>query len=170
MGDLGKRDTATACGRPEAMPPSSVMQNESLHRLLKMTEQTFRQQALQQMRAQGIPDLFPGVMPLILHLGDEDGVTLSELARRCHLESSTLTPLVDELERHHIAVRTRDTEDRRVVRLLLTDYGRELEPRLRSIVLHLQDVAFAGIPETEIAAMRRVLERLIANLHAMGEA
>src|SRR5579872_2273234 len=92
-------------GGMEAMPPASVLRNEPLHRLFKSVEQAFRQQALQQMRAEGITDLFPGAAPLILHLGEEDGPTISELARRCGLESSTMTPLVDELERHGLVSR-----------------------------------------------------------------
>jgi DNA-binding MarR family transcriptional regulator len=152
------------CGRVEAMPPASVLRNEPLHRLFKAVEQAFRQQALHQMRAEGITDVFPGAAPLILHLGDEDGLTMTELGRRCGLESSTMTPLVDELERRQIVVRVRIADDRRVVRLHLTETGRELEPRLRGILLRLQEVALQGIPDDELTTMRHVLECIVANL------
>ncbi|HZO88549.1 MAG TPA: MarR family transcriptional regulator [Chthonomonadaceae bacterium] len=155
------------CGKVEPLPPASALHNEPLPRLFKAVEQAFRQQALQQMRAEGIADVFPGATPLILHLGEEDGLTLSELGKRCGLESSTITPLVDELERHQIAVRARDPADRRVVRLYLTEYGRSLAPRLRGLLLRLQEVALAGISEEELAALRRTLERIAANLNSL---
>ena len=155
------------CSRVEAHPPASVLRDEPLHRSFKAVEQAFRRAVLHLMRAQGIDDLFPGTTPLILHLGDEDGLTLSELGKRCGLESSTVTPLVDELERHHIAQRARAPEDRRVVRVYLTDYGRELEPRLRALILHMQEIALTGLSAEEMAAMRHTMECMVANLETI---
>lgn len=150
------------------MPPPSALRHEPLHRLFKAVEQAFRQQALQQMRAQGISDVFPGAAPLILHLGDEDGLTMSDLGKRCGLENSTITPLVDELERRNIAVRTRDPDDRRIIRLHLTPHGQDLEPRLRALLLNLQEVAFSGIPKADLETMRQVLESILANLSSQS--
>lgn len=164
MDGLGREKFASFCPVSEATPPASVLRDGSLPQLFKAAAMAFRQQALVQMRAAGIPELFPGVTPLILHLGDEDGLTISELARRCRLDNSTMTPLIDELERRHLVTRARAPEDRRVLRLYLTPHGRELEPRLRHILLHLQDVAFSDIPSEDLVTMRRVLERLIFNL------
>lgn len=152
------------CHAPHADPPASVLRHESLPRLFKEVEQAFRHQAIQLMRSEGIPDLFPGVTPLILHLGDEDGLTVSELGRRCRLENSTMTPLVDELERHGFVARRRAPEDRRVVRLYLTPEGRTLEPRLRSLFLGLQDVAMADISENDLLTFQRVLSSMLKNL------
>src|SRR5579859_1417292 len=104
MDDLKPGPTAarSGCGHGEAEPPSSFLRDAPLFRVFKGVHAAFRHQALQQMRAEGIDTLFPGVAPLLLHLRDEDDVTLSELARRCDLENSTLTPLVDELERQSL--------------------------------------------------------------------
>jgi DNA-binding MarR family transcriptional regulator len=161
-------DLTDCCGKAEALPPASALRNEPLHRLFKSVGQAFRQQILQQMRAEGITEVFPGAVPLILHLGDEDGLTMSELARRCGLESSTLTPLMDELERYGLAARARDPDDRRVVRLYLTESGRTLEPRLRGLLMRLQEVALIGVSEEELATLHQVLERMAANLNNLG--
>src|SRR5690349_20860251 len=152
MDDLaGKREAwSRDCSRDAAHPPSSVLRNEPLYRAFKAVHMAFRQRALQLMRSEGIDELFPGAAPLLLHLGDEDGLTLSELARRCELENSTLTPLVDDLERHDLVARARDRDDRRVVRIHLTAQGRELEPRLRALWLRLQEVALTGISRAEL--------------------
>ncbi len=145
--------------------PNSALRNAPLHRSFKAVEQAFRQQFLLRMRQENI-DLFPGAAPLILHLGDEDGLTMSELGKRCGLESSTMTPLVDELEGLKMIGRVRAPEDRRVIRLHLTPSGRELEPRLRTLLLDLQSVALCNIPDTDLAAMHRVLESILTNLGA----
>ncbi len=156
----------SVCGQSEPMPPSSVLRNEPLHRLFKAVEQAFRQKFVAMMRQEGIADVFPGTVPLILHLGDEDGLPMSELARRCGLDASTLTPLVDELEKREMAVRTRSDADRRIVCLHLTERGREVEPRLRDIVFALQEIAMHGIPQEDIAAMHRVMEGIVHNMEA----
>jgi DNA-binding MarR family transcriptional regulator len=148
--------------------PNSALRNAPLHRSFKAVEQAFRQHALHRMRQENM-DVFPGAAPLILHLGDEDGLTMSELGKRCGLESSTMTPLVDELERRKLIGRVRAPEDRRVIRLHLTPGGRDLEPRLRALLLDLQEVALGNIPDADLAAMHRVLERIVANLEALPD-
>ena len=156
------------CGKIEPRLPSSALRNAPLHRSFKAVEQAFRQQFLHRMRQENI-ELFPGAAPLILHLGDEDGLTMSELGKRCGLESSTMTPLVDELERRRLIDRMRAPEDRRVIRLHLTTAGHALEPRLRILLLDLQSAALCNIPDTDLAAMHRVLESILANLGAHSD-
>ena len=156
------------CGKIEPRMPNSALRNAPLHRSFKAVEQAFRHEFLHRMRLESI-DLFPGAAPLILHLGDEDGLTMSELGKRCRLESSTMTPLVDELERRKLIGRVRAPEDRRVIRLHLTPAGRELEPRLRSLLLDLQAVALCNIPDNDLAAMHRVMESILANLGAHSD-
>ncbi len=169
MDNLRRRDNLTGpapcCGMPEATPPASALRNEPLHRFFKAVTQAFWQQGLRLMRTEGIDGLFPGAAPLLLHLGDEDGLALSELARRCDLESSTLTPIVDELERQGLAARARDPEDRRVVRLHLTETGRATAPRLRALLLGLQETALTGISDADLQTLHSVLERIAANLN-----
>ena len=166
MDDLTDNETMPqgGCGHNEPMPPPSVLRNEPLHRLFKAVEQAFRQKFVALMRQEGIADVFPGTVPLILHLGDEDGLPMSELARRCGLDASTLTPLVDELEKRGMTTRTRSGADRRIVCLHLTGRGREVEPQLRDIVLALQKSAMQGIPQDDIAAMHRVMEAMLHNI------
>ena len=153
----------------KAMLPASAIRHDPLPRLFKAVEQSFREKCLLMMRAEGIDGLFPGAMPLILHLGEADGLTISELARRCGLENSTMTPLLDELEKRRLAERVRDPEDRRAVRLHLTSHGRDMEPRLRGLLLRLQNAAFDGVPESDIEVMKRVMEKVVTNLEAIRE-
>ena len=153
---------AFSCGHP--MPPASAMRNDPLHRLFKAVEQAFRERLLARLREAGVTELFPGAVPLLLHLGDEDGLTLSELGKRCGLEGSTITPLVDELERHAIATRARSTEDRRQVRLFLTEHGRTLEADTRRIVLEMQDDALCDIDPDNLEIMMSVMEQMVKNL------
>jgi len=51
-----------------------------------------------------------------------------------------------------------------MVCLYLTPHGRSIEPRLRAMLLRLQESAMEGIPEEDTAVMRGVLERILNNL------
>ena len=162
---LMPRMSVPHCGMPEADPPSSALRDEPLYRVFKQVGLAFRQRALQQMRDEGIDDVNPGATPLLLHLGDEDGLTLGELARRCGLENSTLTPLVTDLERAHLVARTRAAEDRRVSRLYLTEMGRKRERQLRALWFQVQQQALGGISDEELAMLHQTLASICANLH-----
>lgn len=59
----------------------------------------------------------------ILHLGDKGESTMSKLAQKTSLSVSNATMVVDRLVRLGLAVRRRGDDDRRVVRVSLTDDG-----------------------------------------------
>lgn len=65
----------------------------------------------------------------MLVLWETDGVTVSELGERLHLDSGTLTPLLKRLEAAELVNRLRDVEDERRVLIRLTAAGRKLKTR-----------------------------------------
>jgi len=65
----------------------------------------------------------------MLVLWETDGVTVSELGERLHLDSGTLTPLLKRLEASELVTRLRDVEDERRVLIRLTTAGRKLKTR-----------------------------------------
>ena len=58
---------------------------------------------------------------------NEQGLTLSDLARRMNLSLATLARTVDTLEIRGMVIRTRSHLDRRVVHITLTEEGRALQ-------------------------------------------
>ncbi|MBX3609339.1 MAG: MarR family transcriptional regulator [Hydrogenophaga sp.] len=69
----------------------------------------------------------------MLALWEEDGMTVSTLGERLHLDSGTLTPLLKRLEAADYVVRLRDVDDERRVRIRLTTAGRRLRTRAARI-------------------------------------
>ncbi len=67
-----------------------------------------------------------GVMRLLGH----HAYTLSELSRKMMLDPATLVPVVDTLERHGYARRSKDPSDRRRAPIVLTERGTELLARV----------------------------------------
>ena len=63
------------------------------------------------------------VVKMLEQVGD---LSLSELSDAIRAQNSTMTGIVDRMEREGIVERVRSTEDRRVVRIHLTDKGKKL--------------------------------------------
>jgi DNA-binding MarR family transcriptional regulator len=51
---------------------------------------------------------------------------MGELCQQLFLASSTVTDLIDRMEKNELVQRVRDPEDRRVVRLVVRDRGRRV--------------------------------------------
>lgn len=67
---------------------------------------------------------------VLFTLMENDGSTLSEIGNRAQIENSSLTTMVDKLEREKLVERRLCSQDRRVIRLFLTDKGRDLAQKV----------------------------------------
>src|SRR4051794_9448277 len=63
------------------------------------------------------------VIKLLENFGD---LSLSELSERIRAQNSTVTGIIDRMERENLVTRERSKEDRRVVYIRLTTKGRKL--------------------------------------------
>ncbi len=68
-------------------------------------------------------DLSGQELHVVERLGDDGPAMMRELAEYLNLAANSVTSLVDGLERRGVVRRTRSEEDRRVVRVELTDAG-----------------------------------------------
>jgi DNA-binding MarR family transcriptional regulator len=95
-----------------------------------------------------------------------DGVLTTELARDICMDGGTITGLLDRLEAKAFIRRERSTEDRRAVRIFLTDTGRSLEEPVRVVGEAVNRLAMEGFTPEEQAQLLRALERVAVNLGA----
>ena len=75
-----------------------------------------------------IPQLF-----VLTCLYDENGITLKEIGNRTLIDSSSMTVLVDKLENDKLVERQLDPEDRRAIRVYITDKGKAIAEELVKI-------------------------------------
>ncbi|MCG8401040.1 MAG: MarR family transcriptional regulator [Firmicutes bacterium] len=61
---------------------------------------------------------------ILFSLLEKDGCTLSEIGNRAQIENSSLTTMADKLEKEGLVERKLDIQDRRIIRLFLTEAGR----------------------------------------------
>ena len=96
----------------------------------------------------------------LLALRDKQDMTMGELCEKLMLACSTATDLVDRMEKNGFLVRNRDGSDRRVIRLAVSEKGRQviaevLVARRRYVASMLEK-----LKEDEQTQLAQSLERL----------
>jgi DNA-binding MarR family transcriptional regulator len=97
-------------------------------------------------------------------LWQQEGLTQVSLADRMRVQKSSLTSVLNNLERKGFMRRTRRGDDRRKHRLSLTAHGRALKARLLPIGAAINQRALVDIDPQDAALAANLLEKVIANL------
>ncbi|HEX7369790.1 MAG TPA: MarR family transcriptional regulator [Rhodanobacteraceae bacterium] len=98
-------------------------------------------------------------------LGEEGPMAPGELARILNYNPGALTRLLDKLEHMGYLQRVPDPNDRRALRLELTQSGREIHKRMIACSNAAADRAFAEITKTERRQLHDLLTRVLDHLH-----
>jgi DNA-binding MarR family transcriptional regulator len=100
-------------------------------------------------------------------LRERDGRRMGDLSATTSIEVSTLTRLVDSMERKGLVARRRSAPDARIVTLQATPAGRRLTRRILPIAERYERVALKGFDAREAEALKTALRRLYANMGAL---
>ena len=93
-----------------------------------------------------------------------DGRTMTELAVYCVMEQSTVTRVVDQMERDGLAERRLRAEDNRVVEVFITDQGRTAFHTVHPVAIEQADHALEGFSEVESETFVALLHRILDNV------
>lgn len=97
-------------------------------------------------------------------LWEEDGLTPGAIAARLNLATPTVTRTATRLEAAGLVVRRPHDRDARLVRLCLTERGRELEAVVGAELRELGERALGALDEGERETLVRLLDEVRANL------
>ncbi len=70
---------------------------------------------------------------VLLVLWEKDNVAIKEVMKRLKLDSGTLSPIIKRLQNAGLVEKVRSDKDERIVRLMLTDKSRQLEPAIAKV-------------------------------------
>jgi DNA-binding MarR family transcriptional regulator len=101
---------------------------------------------------------------VLSRLWQEDGLALTELARRLYADPSSLCRTILLMEKAGLIRRQRDADDRRVFRLILSTRGRALKRRLRPLVQAHEQGTVRRLSPAEIETVAGALRKMLANL------
>ncbi|MBP8613233.1 MAG: MarR family transcriptional regulator [Firmicutes bacterium] len=99
-------------------------------------------------------------------LRDEPGITMGELCDKLFLACSTATDLVDRMEKNGYVNRQRDAEDRRVIRLFITEKGEEIIHEVIMARRRYVDQILKQLSAEETEQLATSLEKLHSLMHS----
>lgn len=111
----------------------------------------------------------PGMGTIFLALCDEDDRNVKHLVHRLCIPNATLTGLLDRMEAAGVIERRPCPDDGRAFRVRLTPFGRSLEPGMRLRHRRAMEILQAGLSDSEVFELDRLLSRVLANLRADQE-
>lgn len=101
---------------------------------------------------------------ILYSLLEENGSTLKEVGNSTLIDSSSMTVLVDKLEKDNLVERKLDSQDRRAIRIYITDKGREVSKHVSKIGIdfnsHLYDLLGEGNQKEFIHGLNNIISAL----------
>ena len=110
-------------------------------------------------------EAFNGAQGRILYvLFQEDGVAIKTISEKCGLAITSLTTMLERMERSGLILRRQDPADKRKTLLFLTDKARDLEKDYIAVSEEMGDIYYQGFTKEEVKAAEGYLDRIRLNL------
>lgn len=95
-------------------------------------------------------EITPPQFEALQHLIYEENLTIGELSSKMYLACSTVTDLLDRMERNDLVKRVKDESDRRIVRIFVLPKGHELLEKVMENRRNYVEQVLSGLDETVI--------------------
>lgn len=89
-----------------------------------------------------------------------DDLSLSSLSERIRAQNSTVTGIIDRMEREGLVRRERSTSDRRVVHIRLSDKGQKLARQIKVEPMEIFRGALLSLPGADLRDLLRIMNKL----------
>ncbi|RKY89947.1 MarR family transcriptional regulator [candidate division KSB1 bacterium] len=98
------------------------------------------------------------------NLWEKNGISLSDLGKYLYFDNPTITGIIDRMVRDKLVMRRRDKNDRRVIKIYLTDKGRDLENILPGIADEVNREAVKNFTDKEKKDIKRLTIKIWENM------
>ncbi len=103
----------------------------------------------------------------VVKMLDQSGdMSLSELSDAIRAQNSTVTGIIDRMEREELVERVRSTQDRRVVRIHLTEKGKRVAQQIPVEPLGIFRNALVGLSAEEARLTLKIVNKISARVRA----
>lgn len=109
-------------------------------------------------------DIHPKQVPILCFLGKNEGLSQNEISKQMNIKPPTVAVSIKRLEKSGVVERRADEKDHRIIRVYLTQKGRDLGEAVKEKIEQSEQVMFNGFSEAELCLMRRFFEQIIDNL------
>lgn len=109
-------------------------------------------------------NIYPGQPILLENIFKKEGITQSELSNISLKKPATITTMINRLEHIGYINRVSDDNDKRIVRLYLTDLGRKKYYQLLNLKRSMSNNIFNGMSDEDISNIYNLLIKIKNNL------
>jgi DNA-binding MarR family transcriptional regulator len=109
-------------------------------------------------------DINPGQGRILFPLWQDGPMSMRELARKASLGPSTLTSMLDRLERAGYVARQRSSQDRRKIIVTLAATYRKIFELWERVSAEMAELFYRGFAAADIDRFERDLRRILDNL------
>ncbi len=100
----------------------------------------------------------------LFYIGKAGEISQKELSDYMDIKESSMVRLIDRMEKEELVERRKDSEDRRITKIILTDKGKFLKEELMPRGQEFQDDVLKGISKENLEIFKEVLQRMIDNI------
>ena len=147
----------------EDRPELVALRQQNIGRLFQRAARAYSELALEKLRASGRYEGLTLFHTALISNLDIDGTRISLLAERAGISKQAMGQLVDELERDGLILRTPDPSDKRATLIKFTERGWQFLQDAYQVKLEIESAYGQVLGEEEFAALRSLLEKLLAN-------
>ena len=104
-----------------------------------------------------------GQWKVILSLSIQNGLSQKDLAEKIFVDSTTLVPIIDSMEKKGLVERRTDPNDRRNNNVFLTAKSESVVEPIMEILLRMRKIFFKNISESDIEFTKNILKKITAN-------
>ena len=151
-----------------ASPPKRKELNDTPVKLCNEISRLFRAHIRETDTNDGVMSQ-QGAHLVLSTLAVSDGTNQLELVRLTHLRPPTVSVILRRMEEEGLVARQADPDDRRSVRVYLTDKGRNLDKENIERIKALDSIALSGVSEGEIETLMALLPKIRDNLLPQNE-
>lgn len=92
-------------------------------------------------------------------------MTIGELSQQMDLACSTITDLIDRMEKNELVKREKDQKDKRVVRVVVLTKGHDILQKVLERRISFLEVKLEGLSVTEVEGLKSALEKLYVEMN-----
>lgn len=135
----------------------------TLHYLLMADHVMVQKKLFSDIRDMGLSMGQPKVLD---YLKNRDGAVQKEIAQGCHIEPASLSTILGGMEKKGLIIRRMQEDNRRNLKVYMTDRGRELCNEITKKFSEIEKTALAGFSKEEEEKLRSFLTKIYENLEA----
>jgi MarR family transcriptional regulator for hemolysin len=111
----------------------------------------------------GMYGLSSGQWKVIIALSIQNDISQRDLAERIFVDSTTLVPIIDSMEKKGLVKRRTDPKDRRNNKIFLTAKSESLVDPIIESILRLRKMVYKNISEKDLEFAKNILKKITEN-------